>query len=91
MTVFDNRTTKMDQRKIKIKHYLRPQLDVYNKKIITKSNSRHIKSKQNSLTYASLEKLWDRFSMQLLNRSTKKPKIAKRCKVKKYVSIFENN
>ena len=61
------------------------------KKIITKSNSRQIKSKQNMLTYTSLEKLWDPFSMRLVNRSTKNIKKAKRCKVKKYVSIFENN
>ena len=57
MTVFDNRTTKKDHyTKSKNKHYLRPQLDVCNKKIRTKSNSRQIKFKQNSLTYTSLEK-----------------------------------
>ena len=57
----------------------------------TKSNSHQTKSKQNSLTYTSLEKIWDRFSMRQVNSSTKSEKIAKRCKVKKYVSFFENN
>ena len=61
------------------------------KKIITKSNSHQIKPKQNSLTYTSLEKIWDRVAMRLVNKSTKKKKMAKRCKVKTYVSIFENN
>ena len=65
MKVFDNRITKKDHKKSKHKHYLRPQLDVYNKKIIKKSNSHQIKPKQNSLTYASLEKIWDRFSIRL--------------------------
>ena len=46
-------------------------------KIITKSNSKQIKSKPNSLTYTSLVKTWDRFSMQLVNRSTKKRKNSK--------------
>ena len=44
------------------------------KKIITKSNSHQIKPKQNSLTNTSLEKIWDQFSMRLVNRSTKKRK-----------------
>ena len=61
------------------------------KKNQSKSNLHQIKPKQNSLTYTSLEKIWDRVSMRLVNKSTKKRKIAKRCKVKKYVSIFENN
>ena len=51
------------------------------KKIITKSDSREIKSKQNSLTYTSFETIWDQFSMRLVNRSTKSEKIAKRCKI----------
>ena len=62
-------------KKSKNKHYLRPQLDVYNKKIITKSDSSEIKSKQNSLTYTSFEKIKNlgfRFSLRLVNRSTKK-------------------
>ena len=89
MKFFDNRSTKIDHKKSKNKRYLRPQLDVY-KKIITKSNSHKIKPKQNSLTYTSSEKTWDRVSMRLVNRSKKTEKIAKRCKVK-YISIFENN
>ena len=47
------------------------------KKFITKSNSRQIKSKQTSLTYTSSGKIWERFSMQLVNRSTKKQRGAK--------------
>ena len=57
-----------------IKNYLRSQLDVYNKKIITKLNSHEIKPKQNSLTCTSLEKIWDQFSMPLVNRSTESEK-----------------
>ena len=64
MKVFDNRNTKKDHKKSEHKHHLR-QLDVYNKKIITKSNSHQIKPKQNRLIYASLEKIWDRFSIRL--------------------------
>ena len=47
------------------------------KKNIIKSNSTQIKSKQNSLNYTSLEKIWDRFSKQLVYRSTKKRKNSK--------------
>ena len=72
MKIFDNKTTKKDHKKSKHKHYLRPQLGIYNKKNITKSNSHQIKPKQNSLTYTSLENIWDRFSMRLINRSTQK-------------------
>ena len=61
------------------------------KKIITKSNSRQIKSKQNSLTYTSLEKIWDQLSMRLVNKSTKSEKTAKRYKVKKFNSNFEKS
>ena len=59
-------------------------------KNITKSNAHQIKPKQNSLTYTSLEKIWDRFSARLVNRSTKRKK-SKEVQIKTNVSIFENN
>ena len=42
-----------------------------------KSNSHQIKPKRNSLTYTPLEKIWDQFSVRLVNRSTKKRKDSK--------------
>ena len=92
MTVFDNRATKNDQQKNQKTNIICDHNSMSTiKRIITKSNSRQRKSKQNSLTYTALEKKWDRFSMRLVNRSKKSEKTVKRCKVKKYVSIFENN
>ena len=66
------------------KHYLRPEVDVYIKKIITKSNSHQIKPKQNNLTYTSLEKTWFMSSMRKcskwLKRSRKKEQIGAKFK-----------
>ena len=46
--VVDNRTTKKDDNK-NYTSCLRPKLDVYNKKVITESNSHHIKTKLKQL------------------------------------------
>ena len=66
------------------KHYLRSEVDVYIKKIITKSNSHQIKPEQNNLTYTSLEKTWYMSSMQKclkwLKRSRKKEQIGAKFK-----------
>ena len=50
-----------------------------------KINLVQIKSKQNKITYTSIEKIWDLFSMKLGNRSANR---AKRYEVQKDVSIF---
>ena len=44
-----------------------------------------MKTKQNKITFTSIEKIWNLFSMRLGNRSTNR---AKRCEVQKYVSFF---
>ena len=46
----------------------------FNNKIITKSNLHQIKTERNNLTYTSLEKIWDIYSMRLVNMLTKKSK-----------------
>ena len=48
---------------------------------IIKSNSHQIKPKQNNLTYTSLEKVGDLFSMRLVNRTTKKSKEVRSSKI----------
>ena len=89
MTVYDNRTTKKN-------HYKKSKPNIiydHNsmsaiKKIRTKLNSRQIKSKQNSLTYNSLEQNGTSSQCDWLPGRRKSEKIAKRCKVKKNKFIF---
>ena len=73
LNVVDNRTTKKDNNKYQKTSIIYNQnaMSIINK-IITKSNSIKIKTKQNNLTYTSLEKIWDLSSMRLVNRSTNK-------------------
>ena len=82
MTIFDSRTSKKDDQKTIIIINDHNSMSTI-KKIITKSNSRQIKSKQKNLTFTSREKVFDRFSMRLANRSpNKKENIAKGAKLK---------
>ena len=81
MNVVDNMTTRTDNNKYQTTNNIDNQNSISGiNKIITKSDSQQIKSKQNSLTYTPLEKIWNLSSMRLMNRSAKK---AKRCEVQK--------
>ena len=64
MKIFDNRTNIKDHKNIKKTNVIYDHNSISTiKKIKKKSNSYQIKPKQNSLTYTSLEKNWDRVSM----------------------------
>ena len=51
MKVVDNKTNRKENKKSNNKHYLRPNLEVDNKKTITKPNLHQIKPKENTITY----------------------------------------
>ena len=89
MNVVDNMTTRKHNNKYQTTIIIYDQNSIsVIKKMITKSNSHQIKSKRNNLTYTSLDKIWNLFSMRLVDKSKKK---SMRCEVQKYISIFEKN
>ena len=78
MNVVDNMTTRKDNKKHKTTNitYDQNSISIINK-IITKSNSNQINSKQNNLTYTYLEKIRNLFSMRLVNSSNSSNKAEK--------------
>ena len=63
-------------------------MSIFYEKFLTKSTFHQMKPKQKKITFTSIEKIWDLFSMRLGSGWKKR---ANMCKVQKNVSIFENN
>ena len=84
MNVFDNRTTRRDNKKSNNKHFYHISMSII-KKIITEPKLHQRKTKPDNINHTSLKKMRDLSLKRLVNRSTKK-----KYDVQEKVSIFEN-